>query len=1031
MELFYLYLVNINIDVLGSLIKQDFLTLNDQMLKFDKPIEEMSDDEKIVAFKSYLRSQISSLISQNFINSNTSTPTVSTSVIKTTANDTRSIIEEANIDENQNVFSYFFARPNAARIASDNYGLPTSTIEAFRWSTVKNFSDFLGRIENLPDNQTFNPNATIEILINSIINTLNISTTMKIKQDIMNPKGKWSESLGNMIVFEYSNLNRILYENLMQSLDQEIKNNASDPNYEANTFILKEFIIQDTFRNYTNLIDFKTLAMTQNMVVDKRIQIYSDSDVINQKFIEISNKFSKNLGKDYPASFTIPLSSAVQAVLLVKNFLDNVFVSAVFILILLSILLIYSLMISNVDEKTYEFGMLRALGLKSKSLITLLLIQGFIYAIPGMSLGLMFSFVFNAAVSHVIYDTALESGSYQLHFSAIIMGFMLGIIMPLISNSLPIYRALSKTLKDSLDLFHRTIDEITVRTLKLEKLGISFSQFFNSLTLIVMGITTYYFAPMAFVKQDIKLFLAIMNIVLVFLILGFTIFVNLFQNVFQRLLIRFFVLICYKDRFLAPIILKNMSAHDRRNSKTSLMFCICLAFLIFAGAGFNQQTNVIENTLKLQIGSDMTAEVAPDEGVGLDESKIRDYLENYMKQYPDNLASYSFISFPLHKIPDIVKPIFSPLSGYPSKYINIFGVERNFLYSTYSKFFLPTEFDDRLSFPTLPDGKKDAVASLFNPEILGAPEFDQKKIMTNGYKREILGVISLNETIGLILPEGARTGLALDTQTPCELKIRGYDVTIRGKVGTLAAKIPGFGFSFSSYQTIINSLTGLTSMEQMAKLRDASWDNTANEDIQKWEKKIPANLTSGLPKMKLFIKYNRPLDSNERIELANGVRNYFLNDLTLLSDTNSLVETIQTAFFFIDLFYIIVSLISIILSFFLILVSFVSNVKENSWEFGVLRAIGLTKAQMTRIYIYEATALTLSSGLLGTAVGIVVAITLVMQFLVFTELPFEFLFPTNIFCVTFLSGIVTAILGSYYAVKEMREKPIAYITKGL
>ena len=82
------------------------------MIKFDKPIEEMNDDEKIEAFKSYLHTQIASLISQNLFTSNTTTTTVSTSVIKTTANDTRSIIEGANIDENQNVFTYFFARPN-------------------------------------------------------------------------------------------------------------------------------------------------------------------------------------------------------------------------------------------------------------------------------------------------------------------------------------------------------------------------------------------------------------------------------------------------------------------------------------------------------------------------------------------------------------------------------------------------------------------------------------------------------------------------------------------------------------------------------------------------------------------------------------------------------------------------------------------------------------------------------------------------------------------------------------------------------
>jgi ABC-type antimicrobial peptide transport system permease subunit len=60
-------------------------------------------------------------------------------------------------------------------------------------------------------------------------------------------------------------------------------------------------------------------------------------------------------------------------------------------------------------------------------------------------------------------------------------------------------------------------------------------------------------------------------------------------------------------------------------------------------------------------------------------------------------------------------------------------------------------------------------------------------------------------------------------------------------------------------------------------------------------------------------------------------------------DVVSLVNTARSSFYYIDLFYIIVAIVSTVLSFFLILVSFVSNVRENSWEFGVLRAIGLDK----------------------------------------------------------------------------------------
>lgn len=89
--------------------------------------------------------------------------------------------------------------------------------------------------------------------------------------------------------------------------------------------------------------------------------------------------------------------------------------------------------------------------------------------------------------------------SYELHWSAIVLAFGLGIFIPLISVYLPIQRAMSKTLRDSLDLYHRVVNEISVSVQKLEKLGISFSQSFNALTLILMGVVCYYFAPAAFV----------------------------------------------------------------------------------------------------------------------------------------------------------------------------------------------------------------------------------------------------------------------------------------------------------------------------------------------------------------------------------------------------------------------------------------------------------------------------------------------------------------------------------------------------
>jgi ABC-type antimicrobial peptide transport system permease subunit len=47
-----------------------------------------------------------------------------------------------------------------------------------------------------------------------------------------------------------------------------------------------------------------------------------------------------------------------------KIFLQDIFIGIMFFLWMLCVLLVYSLMLGNVDERTYEFGMMRSLGFK-------------------------------------------------------------------------------------------------------------------------------------------------------------------------------------------------------------------------------------------------------------------------------------------------------------------------------------------------------------------------------------------------------------------------------------------------------------------------------------------------------------------------------------------------------------------------------------------------------------------------------------------------------------------------------------------
>ena len=86
---------------------------------------------------------------------------------------------------------------------------------------------------------------------------------------------------------------------------------------------------------------------------------------------------------------------------------------------------------------------------------------------------------------------------------------------------------------------------------------------------------------------------------------------------------------------------------------------------------------------------------------------------------------------------------------------------------------------------------------------------------------------------------------------------------------------------------------------------------------------------------------------------------------------------------------------------------------------------------MTKIYMFESLSLILGAVILGTLIGLLVAFTMTMQFLVFTELPFTFSFPYWSTGSVFVMCLTTAILASYYSTEEIKKKSIANVLKGM
>jgi ABC-type antimicrobial peptide transport system permease subunit len=121
-----------------------------------------------------------------------------------------------------------------------------------------------------------------------------------------------------------------------------------------------------------------------------------------------------------------------------QSFLSSTLIVVICFLAILSSQLLYALMLSDVDTKTYEYGMLRALGFKSSHLVSMITIQSFFYSLPGIFLGVAVALVTNVLLRYFIYVFAENTSDFALSSTSLWIGITFGIIMPLLAILLPI-----------------------------------------------------------------------------------------------------------------------------------------------------------------------------------------------------------------------------------------------------------------------------------------------------------------------------------------------------------------------------------------------------------------------------------------------------------------------------------------------------------------------------------------------------------------------------------------------------------------
>jgi hypothetical protein len=560
-----------------------------------------------------------------------------------------------------------------------------------------------------------------------VIGSGEILLEFSVVDGLEGPVGKWPAMLGNVVVVEAKFFASVIRDAALREIERFAVILAT---FRATGGALGRIAtsIAD-IQAQAQVFDYKALkqyAMAVNVVWRDR-SWYLDRSRIEgdpRGIIGFTDKIANALGPSFPINIDSPLGDALDGLgwRLFSLFLEQILHASVFVLTLLGILVIYTLVLGDVEAKTYELGMLRALGLRHMTLSHLLILQTAAFSIPGIILGLLLGLgVHYIGAVWLSNFAGLDSSLLSLTLGKPAASFAtwLGILAPALAIVVPIRQALSSSLRDSLDA-HRSAagpGPPSVIVERLDKLGLDPIQTSVSLLMIAVGFTVFYLLPLAFILRQLSWFFIILTGILMAMLLGLALVgFSILPRVEHLILYLQLLITC--DLRLWTVVKKSLSGHRSRNRKSGAMVGIAGAFLAFASCVFDLLSSSLKSNVRLLLGADVVA-IVPEwfpAGYGLPQKALTDFLSQDMARGKDAvIKDFTFLSAPLNAHRYVFRSYLSTLSGEPRFSPRVYGVQANLMDVAFKDIAIVTEANSQgLSSPSLSSNSTSLYANV-NP----------------------------------------------------------------------------------------------------------------------------------------------------------------------------------------------------------------------------------------------------------------------------------------------------------------------------
>lgn len=718
----------------------------------------------------------------------------------------------------------------------------------------------------------------------------------------------------------------------------------------------------------------------------ERTEYYLDQnyDTIQQNIVNYASQFIYSVGFSQ-VSVSLPVLGGVYSTRFLGLFLGLILNIVIFVLLFLSVLLIYSLLMINVETRIFEMGVMRILGTGRIGIILLLLFQAFFYAIPAWAIGL-------AGAAGVMYGVvegfeSLTGVSIDpvLSWESILTATALGILIPILSAIFPIRTALGKNLFESLDVRHSKTKAVEISLHRSEAGSFSWLWIITGTFFAGFGFGVYYVFPLSLLSFNLALLLNLFFFLLLGMILGLVVLSLNLENILQKLLIWIFFF--WESTFVRLLVTKNLVAHRIRNRKTSIVYALSLVlfennkkrikqqkfltilififlkgFIIFVQVAYVVTATSFEYGIQRNAGAFMA--VWGGNVANGDDIQNVEELENYCSSVPSVIESFTWQSYYLTD--------FLSLSG-----CIITNIGHAYTANQFVSAVSPNYFTSSLNDYLIVDSQVENNRTLWPSELLYTVE---------GSKSIILGTLySTDSSLNLNITSHAILQLTEDTY-PIQTVTRR-----RLKPSSFLSSCPGMSMSQFTSVASQDAIVSIPSYVRLAGLKSV-------DQIPLWSFLIKfTDDVTDTDKDDVITQLESITRSQSNIQVWD-----YRTQLKPITQTNSLV----------NIFFSGVTAITMIIAFFSLMASMYSNIFEQTKEIAIIRAVGVSRFAVFRIYLWEAFIVVFGSSLLGIVIGAFIGWTMTLQRVLFTQLPITVTFPWTILGIVAGTSVVVSLLAT-------------------